>query len=71
MIIAVDAPACANGSTRMNGIGEMRVKECDRLAAMIRGLIAVQLPPACRVLRFCLTTLVPVFQGKGEDCYGY
>lgn len=34
------AAACASGSTRMNGIGELRVKECDRLAAMVRGLTA-------------------------------
>jgi 3-phosphoshikimate 1-carboxyvinyltransferase len=34
------AAACAQGSTRMNGIGELRVKECDRLAAMVRGLKA-------------------------------
>ena len=34
------AAACAEGSTRMSGIGELRVKECDRLAAMARGLTA-------------------------------
>ena len=34
------AAACANGPTRMTGIGELRVKECDRLAAMVRGLTA-------------------------------
>jgi 3-phosphoshikimate 1-carboxyvinyltransferase len=34
------AAACAEGSTRMSGIGELRVKECDRLAATVRGLTA-------------------------------
>ncbi len=34
------AAACAQGRTVMQGIGEMRVKESDRLAAMARGLAA-------------------------------
>ena len=34
------AAACAEGSTRMTGIGELRVKECDRLDAVARGLEA-------------------------------
>lgn len=34
------AASCAEGPTRMTGIGELRVKECDRLAAMVRGLSA-------------------------------
>ncbi len=38
-ILAV-AAACADGPTRMRGIGELRVKESDRLAAMARGLAA-------------------------------
>lgn len=38
-ILAVVA-ACAEGETVMRGIGELRVKECDRLAAMAEGLAA-------------------------------
>jgi 3-phosphoshikimate 1-carboxyvinyltransferase len=38
-ILAV-AAAYATGTTRMNGIGEMRVKESDRIALMARGLTA-------------------------------
>lgn len=38
-ILAV-AAACARGTTRMRGLGELRVKESDRLAAMARGLAA-------------------------------
>lgn len=34
------AAACANGTTRMRGLGELRVKESDRLAAMAKGLAA-------------------------------
>lgn len=34
------AAACAEGSTVMQGIGELRVKESDRLAAVARGLAA-------------------------------
>lgn len=36
-ILAV-AAACAHGETRMEGLGELRVKESDRLAAIARGL---------------------------------
>ena len=36
-ILAV-AAACAEGSTRLPGLGELRVKESDRLAGMARGL---------------------------------
>ena len=36
-VLAV-AAACANGTTRMNGLAELRVKESDRLAAMAKGL---------------------------------
>ena len=36
-ILAV-AAACANGTTVMRGLGELRVKESDRLAAMATGL---------------------------------
>jgi 3-phosphoshikimate 1-carboxyvinyltransferase len=32
------AAAFAEGTTKMNGIGEMRVKESDRVAVMARGL---------------------------------
>ncbi|HEU0117436.1 MAG TPA: 3-phosphoshikimate 1-carboxyvinyltransferase, partial [Alphaproteobacteria bacterium] len=32
------AAACANGTTRMEGLGELRVKESDRLALMAQGL---------------------------------
>lgn len=38
-ILAV-AAACASGVTRMNGLGELRVKESDRLTAMAEGLAA-------------------------------
>lgn len=38
-ILAV-AAAFAEGTTRMTGLGELRVKESDRLAAMARGLAA-------------------------------
>ncbi|MBL8660517.1 MAG: 3-phosphoshikimate 1-carboxyvinyltransferase [Rhodospirillales bacterium] len=38
-ILAV-AAACARGRTRMSGLGELRVKESDRLAAMVEGLVA-------------------------------
>ncbi|MEL6751887.1 MAG: 3-phosphoshikimate 1-carboxyvinyltransferase, partial [Pseudomonadota bacterium] len=34
------AAACAAGETRMEGLEELRVKECDRLAAVARGLEA-------------------------------
>ncbi len=38
-ILAV-AAACATGTTRMRGLGELRVKESDRLAAIADGLAA-------------------------------
>lgn len=38
-ILAV-AAACAQGTTRMTGLGELRVKESDRLAAIANGLRA-------------------------------
>ena len=38
-VLAV-AAACAEGRTVMRGLGELRVKESDRLAAMARGLAA-------------------------------
>lgn len=34
------AAACAGGITRMQGLAELRVKESDRLAAIVRGLTA-------------------------------
>jgi len=34
------AAACARGTTRMRGLGELRVKESDRLTAMAKGLSA-------------------------------
>ncbi len=34
------AAACARGTTRLEGVGELRVKESDRLAAIARGLRA-------------------------------
>jgi len=34
------AAACAEGTTRMTGLGELRVKESDRLSAVARGLEA-------------------------------
>ncbi len=33
------AAACAKGTTRMKGLGELRVKESDRLNAMMQGLV--------------------------------
>jgi 3-phosphoshikimate 1-carboxyvinyltransferase len=38
-ILAVVA-ACAEGETRMEGLAELRVKESDRLEAMVNGLVA-------------------------------
>ena len=38
-VLAV-AAACAEGTTRLNGLGELRVKESDRLAAIAEGLAA-------------------------------
>ncbi len=38
-VLAVVA-AVARGTTRMEGLAELRVKECDRLAAMAKGLAA-------------------------------
>src|SRR5262249_19790112 len=38
-VLAV-AAACASGTTVMQGLGELRVKESDRLAAMAKGLRA-------------------------------
>lgn len=38
-ILAV-AAACAEGETRMEGVGELRVKETDRIDAMVSGLTA-------------------------------
>lgn len=38
-VLAV-AASCATGTTRMTGIGELRVKESDRLQAMVDGLTA-------------------------------
>ena len=32
------AAACANGVTRLTGAGELRIKECDRITAMTKGL---------------------------------
>ena len=34
------AAACADGTTRMLGVGELRVKESDRIALMVEGLAA-------------------------------
>lgn len=41
--ILAAAAASADGTTRMNGLKELRVKESDRLAAMARGLAAAGL----------------------------
>ena len=38
-ILAV-AASCADGETRMDGLGELRVKESDRMTAMVNGLKA-------------------------------
>ncbi len=38
-ILAI-AAACAQGTTRMRGLGELRTKESDRIAAMVTGLRA-------------------------------
>ena len=37
-VVVTIAAAAAKGSTRFNGIGELRVKESDRIAAMAAGL---------------------------------
>ncbi len=42
-ILAV-AASCANGTTRMHGLAELRVKESDRLAAISRGLQGCGVP---------------------------
>ncbi|MDE0382667.1 MAG: 3-phosphoshikimate 1-carboxyvinyltransferase [Defluviicoccus sp.] len=46
-ILAV-AAAFAQGTTRMHGLGELRVKESDRLAAIAGGLQAAGVAPAAR-----------------------
>jgi 3-phosphoshikimate 1-carboxyvinyltransferase len=38
------AAACADGKTRFSGIGELRVKESDRISAMADGLRALSVP---------------------------
>jgi len=38
------AAACADGKTTFSGIGELRVKESDRIAAMAAGLRALSVP---------------------------
>lgn len=38
--ILAAAAACATGTTRMDGLGELRVKESDRLSAIVNGLVA-------------------------------
>ena len=38
------AAACAEGKTRFSGIGELRVKESDRISAMADGLRALSVP---------------------------
>jgi len=38
------AAACAEGATTMHGVGELRVKESDRLAALAEGLTACGVP---------------------------
>ena len=38
------AAACAEGKTRFSGIGELRVKESDRIATMAGGLRALSVP---------------------------
>ena len=38
------AAACADGKTRFSGIGELRVKESDRISAMAEGLRALSVP---------------------------
>ena len=38
------AAACARGTTVMTGLGELRVKESDRIAAMAEGLAALGVP---------------------------
>lgn len=35
------AAACASGTTRVTGAGELRVKECDRITVMARGLTSL------------------------------
>ncbi len=38
------AASCATGTTRFEGVGELRVKESDRLAAIIEGLTSMGVP---------------------------
>ena len=38
------AAACAEGTTNFSGIGELRVKESDRIATMVDGLKALNVP---------------------------
>lgn len=38
------AAACAQGTTTLAGVGELRIKESDRVAAMVEGLGALDVP---------------------------
>jgi 3-phosphoshikimate 1-carboxyvinyltransferase len=55
-ILAV-AAACARGTTRMSGLAELRVKESDRLSAIVEGLracgVEVASGPDSLVIRGC------------------
>jgi len=53
------AAACARGTTRVSGAGELRVKECDRIAVMAEGL--TQLGIECTETRDGL-----IIQGRPE-----
>jgi 3-phosphoshikimate 1-carboxyvinyltransferase len=47
------AAACARGRTVMPGLGELRVKESDRLAALARGLAACEEGPDSLLVQGC------------------
>lgn len=61
-VLAV-AAACAEGTTTMRGLGELRVKECDRLAAVADGLAATGV--ACEIAGDDL-----IVRGKGRVAGG-
>ncbi len=56
-LVLAAAAACAHGETLMEGIGELRVKESDRLAAIADGLaangVAVEAGPDCLRVEGC------------------
>lgn len=73
-ILAV-AAACAEGTTTMRGIGELRVKESDRLAAVAAGLTAngikVEESADCLVVHGCGHTIRPAGGGIVETHFDH